>query len=129
MTIRSRRGDEDRALAREALRQAPGSEDTRLSRLVDSVPALMAEARRRRHAPGRLGFDTALAATLRRAIPRLAAATAVILVLVSAALLGDRGETVVGATGFDSIVLTGGENVGTGDDLFAAIVNVEQLNE
>ncbi len=129
MTIKSRRGDEERQLARAALRQAPGSEDTRLSRLVSSVPALMAEARRRRNAPARLDVDTALVASLRRALPGLAAATAVILMLVSAALVGDRGEIGTGTTSFDSIVLTVGENGGSGDDLLAAIVDVEQHND
>jgi hypothetical protein len=125
MMFGRRRRDEERALARAALRQAPGSEEPQLSRLVASVPELLAEARRR-GLPGRTGLDSALAVPLRRALPMLAAATAAILVLVSAAVIGDRGETGPGGTSVDALLLTGGESGGSGDDLLAAIVSVEQ---
>ncbi len=117
-TRRTRAGDA--ALVREALRRAPGSREPDVSRLVDAVPALMAEARRRRDVP----LAAPLAERARRAIPRLAVATVVVVALGSASLFLD-GETPSNSIGsFDSAILNGTENHGgnTSDVLLDAVM-------
>lgn len=81
-----------RAAAREALERATGDREPDVAPLLDKVPWMMREAARRREASRRRGMLAASIPQARRAIPRLAAATAV-LVVVSAVLLFTGGRT------------------------------------
>jgi hypothetical protein len=94
-----------------------------VSRLVDAVPGLMVEARRRAQAPSDL--PSLLAARSWWAVPRLAVATGVVVVLASIALFVGRGTTTTAATEFDSVILddSTGTNEGTGDVLLDAVLD------
>lgn len=103
--------------AREILRKAAGGESPDVSRLVERVPALMAEARLRR------GESPApwLAAPARRAIPKLAIATAAALVLAIVASVAGSDSSTKSPVRFDSLVLTGS----SGDVLLEAVLAAE----
>lgn len=103
--------------AREILRKATRGDAPDVSHLVDRVPALMEEARLRRGespAPG-------LAAPARRAIPKLAVATAAALVLAVVASIAGGNSSTQPPTRFDSLVLTGT----SGDVLLEAVLAAE----
>jgi hypothetical protein len=112
VSIRSRddstRGG-DRELVREALDRAPGAGEPELAHLLEAVPALMAEARRRRSLAGRPQRGSALGTDAQRAIPKLAVATAVVVALAAtAALLPARtAPGRLAASSLDALVLHG----------------------
>jgi len=109
---RRRDRDDDRAIVRDALRVATGHDEPDVTSLVEAVPDLMAEARRRRSAAAPPDLASALAERARRAFPKLAAATAVVVVLATAVSLLDRSAADAGVASFDSLVLAGEESNG-----------------
>lgn len=115
---------DDRALARAALKRAPGPGKPDVTRLLDAVPALMAEARRRRASawPDR---PESFAARAWVAIPKLAAAAALLGILGAAALLIDSERSTSGRTGFDSMILTSANEGGSDDVLLEAMMEAE----
>lgn len=96
--------------AREALERAVGTSEPDVSRLLAAVPHLMVEADRQRR-PVRPAPFTPLALDARRAVPGLALATTLAVVVASAVLLVDRFAPAARATTLDKAIL--GE---TGDD-------------
>jgi hypothetical protein len=113
MSRRHRERDDDRALVRDALRRAAGEDEPDVTRLVEAVPDLMAEARRRRNAVAAPAPLPSLADRARQAIPKLAVATAVVVVLATTVSFVERDAAGTGSTSFDSLVLTGPENNGS----------------
>ncbi len=112
MSRHHRDRDDDRGLVRDALRRAAGDGEPDVTRLVESVPALMAEARRRRRAEVRAA--PSLADRARRAIPRLAVATIVVVAIAMTVSFLDRDTTTSASGTYDSLVLAGAEG-GTAD--------------
>lgn len=92
---------------REALERATGEREPDVGPLIDRVPWMMREAARRRQAK-RCDTLTASIAPARWAIPRLAAATAV-LVVVGVALLFTGGGTATadGSSSIDDLIASG----------------------
>lgn len=117
----------DEPVARKALRTAERGTPADASRLVASVPRLMSEAQRRRSA-GREPSPT-LAQLAVRALPRLAAATAVAVIAATWLLSRERGDALVPApatpTTMESVIL-GGSGAGTGDVVFDALLDVRR---
>lgn len=85
---RKRRPEE---LTREALERATAGREPEIGALLESVPDILAEARRRRMASEQQDAVTAIVPLAWKAIPRLAAA-AVVLVVVSAGLILMNGD-------------------------------------
>jgi hypothetical protein len=126
MNRHPRERDDDRALVRDALQRAAGKDEPDVARLLEAVPDLMAEARRRRAAA--VAIAPTLSDRARQAIPRLAVATAVVVVLATTVTFLDRDATAADSTSFDSLVLTGPENgaTDTGDILLDAVTKGEE---
>ena len=112
-------------LARDALRRAAGRPEPRVDRLIDAVPRMMAEARRRRAADERRDLVVSLVPLAGKLIPRLAAATALLLALAVALFLADTNGETTADTGLDRLILTGSANGGMADPLLDAIVERE----
>ncbi len=106
---------EVRASIRHALRTAAGEMEPDVSHLVAAVPRMMAEARRRRvQVP-----ETPLAAVVplaAKAIPRLAAAAAVLVLLATVMLFKDASPTGADRQDLDAVLL-GGTDAGGVEDL------------
>ena len=117
----------DRAVVREALRRAHGSAEPDVTRLVEAVPDLMAEARRRGAAPT-ADLVTVVGARARRAIPKLAAAAAAAVAIAAAVSLVDRAPSGGASTSIESVILSGGEGRETGDILLEAVLAAEKSN-
>ena len=112
-----RRLSDDGALVRDALeRAAAHGPEPDLGRLLDAVPAMMTEARRRRLLERRTPL-AALVPLGSRLIPRLAAATAVLALLATVALVFDRGAGTGERSDLDTMILGGADNGGGVEDL------------
>ena len=107
------RGTEPRIA--EALERSTAGVEPRVDRLLDGVPLMLAEARRRRAGRDAL---TAGATLARTAIPRLAAAAAV-LVAISAALWLTRGEVTPARSSWDDVLVAGN---GVSDELILGTI-------
>lgn len=117
--------DADRDLVREALRRAPGPADPDVTRLVEAVPDLMTEARRRRsEAPA--GLAAIVAARARWAIPKLVAATAAAVAIAAAVSLVERTPSNGASTSLESMILSGGEDRERSDILLEAVLAAEK---
>lgn len=132
MTRGKDKRDERRELVRRALRASTGEAEPDVKRLLASVPSLVDEARRRRARAFRDPI-AGLVPLARRALPRLAAAAAALL-LVSAGFyvkeVGLERETAVEtAGGIDSLLLTGSWSAEDGDPLLGAILGQENDEE
>ncbi len=112
MTRRHREHD-DRALVRAALEKAAGASEPDVSRLVEAVPSLMAEARRRRRAAAAIPPSLVLAGRARQAIPKLALATLDVVAIAATVSFLDRGAAVGASASYDSLVLTVADSSGT----------------
>lgn len=106
-------------IAREAMRVAEQGTSADASRLVASVPELMREARRRRAEAD----SPALGRVASWAMPRLAAATLLVVVVATSVQLWERSHAVPAATTFESVIL-GGDGDGTGDIVFDALLGM-----
>jgi len=115
-----------RPWVREALERAGGDTRPDVSRLVGAVPDLIAEARRRVAQPEE--FPALLAARAWWAVPRLAVATVVAVVLASIMLFVERGSAATRATSLESVILGGASasGDGTGDVLLDAVLTAEK---
>ncbi|MBZ5637389.1 MAG: hypothetical protein LAO51_01385 [Acidobacteriia bacterium] len=123
------RRDDDRELVREALRRAPGSEEPDVARLLERVPHLMTEARRRRSAPATQDPRPALAERARRAIPRLAFMTAAVVAVAAAAVFLEPEPPANGTGSIDSVILNGSEAGGADSpDVLLDLVTSEETN-
>jgi hypothetical protein len=113
----------DEEVARNALRAAERGASDDAQRLVASVPALMREARRRGAERG----SPTLAQLAGWALPRLAAATAV--VVLAATWVISRERAAAGAVKppatIESVIL-GGSDGSTGDVVFDALLDVRR---
>jgi len=118
---------DDRTLVRAALERAARDPEPDMSRLLDAVPGLLAEAGRRRL----FRRETPLTAVVPLAwklIPRLAAA-AVILVLASTVMvLRDSGGTDRDRQDLDRLLLVGTDAAGVEDLLLEDILAQENGN-
>jgi hypothetical protein len=118
----------DANLARRALTRATEGAEPEMTRLLDAVPEMMAEAARRRRLESRLDPVSAVVPLAWKLIPRLAAA-AVLLVVVSATVYvmdSDHGEEA--GRDFDSLIYNGSAPAGGQDLLLEAIVDQENGN-
>ncbi len=116
-----------KALSREALRRATDGVAPETGRLLDAVPEMMAEARRRRQAtPDPLAELVPLAW---KAVPRLASVAALLLLGCAALLMTGNGSSVdAGPKDLDRMIVTGsaaGEDV---DPLLEALLYGENGN-
>jgi hypothetical protein len=116
-----RRKSDHRELVREALGRAAGDGAPDVSRIADAVPAMIAEARRRRAFESRVGTIDAVVPLARRAIPAMAAAAAVLALV--ATFVGYRADsgTVDGMTELDRLILTGEVSSHVSDVLLEAM--------
>jgi hypothetical protein len=106
--IGSNDGGDLRASVRHALRLAAGEAEPDVSHLAAAVPWMMAEARRRR---ARMPA-TPLAAVVplaAKAIPRLAAAAAILVLLATVLLFRDASRTGAERQDLDSMLLGGAD--------------------
>lgn len=101
---------------KEIFRRAERGTRDDAARLVEAVPALLREAARRRAAP-----DDPFA----WAVPRLAAATAVAVVLATSLVWWERSRTTAPSATFESVIL-GDPEASTGDVLFDALLGTER---
>jgi hypothetical protein len=115
-------------LARQVLRKAAGQIEPDVSRIVAAVPEIMAEARRRRARETQAAPLDALALLARRAIPRLAAAAAVLILAAGILGLRDTPATADTTTGVDGYLLTGELSQGVSDLLLEAMAEKENGN-
>jgi hypothetical protein len=116
---------DDRTLAREALQRAVESPEPDVDRLIDAVPGMLAEARRRRRLGERRDLVTAVAPLAWKAIPRLAAATALLLAIAAALFVTDSNGETTSDIGLDQLILTGSTDGEVADPLLEAIVEGE----
>jgi len=124
------RRDVDRdATIRRALERAVDGEAPGVDRIVARVPAILAEASRRRIAAAAPGLLGSLVPLARRAVPRLAAATGVIVLLATATALNRAPAEGGSATSVESVVLDLSTDEGREDPLLQAIVGVESGHE
>ena len=116
-----RRNDDDRELVRRALRASGGDTEPEVAGLIDAVPAMLREARRRRTVrPDPL---LAAGAMAQRWLPRLAVATAALLLV--AVLLGDasaNGTPANGTQSVDRFLLTGDPDAAASDPMLRAFL-------
>ena len=112
-------------LARDALRRAAERPEPNVERLVEAVPGLIAEARRRRHVEERRDLVVSLVPLAGKLIPRLALATAVVLALALALFLTEGDGETDPDMALDRLILTGSANGGMDDPLLDAIVQEE----
>lgn len=99
--------EEERGVAREALERSTEGDVPRIDLLLEGVPCMLAEARRRRGRRDALAASVPLA---RLVIPRLAVAAA-LLVAISAALLLTADDTSTAARSTWDDVLVAGNGV------------------
>jgi hypothetical protein len=107
------------ALVRAALERATDGAEPRTDRLLDAVPRMLGEARRRRGRRDALAASVPLA---RAAIPRLAAAAA-LLVALSATLVLTGDDATSPTTSWDQVLVTGGA---VSDDLIVGTLLDEE---
>jgi len=105
--VTKRRELEDREVVRRAFLRAAGDVDPDVSRVRAAVPEMIAEARRRRTIAARAGAISAVVPLARRAIPALAAAAAVLVLVATFVGFRDVTGTVNGTTELDRLILTG----------------------
>lgn len=118
MSEKDRRSDRD--IVREALERAHQDFEPDTGRLLDSVPAMMAEAVRRRRLAGKIGPMAGAVSIGRRAVPVLAAATVILLAVAALLFYGESGESPLGTDrhqSLDRLILTGGAEGAEGEDL------------
>lgn len=106
---------EVRVSIRHALRTAAGEMDPDVSHLIAAVPRMMAEARRRRVQVPETPL-AAVASLAARAIPRLAAAATVLVLLATVMLFIDASRTGADRQDLDSVLL-GDADAGGIEDL------------
>jgi hypothetical protein len=105
---------------RDALRRAEQGVELDASRLVARVPDMLSEARRIR---ARAYADPpTLQQLAMRALPRLAAATAVAVIVAASFALWERSNDAAASPTFESVIL-GGETAD--DDVFDALFGLE----
>lgn len=128
MSVRKLRGSiDERELARDALKRAAGPGEPDIARLLDAVPGLMVEARRRR-AAARPGLASALGAGARQAVVKLAVATAIVVILASTTVFIGRETAGTGTSSFESAILTGAETGGGSSDILLDAVMTRGQN-
>jgi hypothetical protein len=111
------RSGDDGTLVRDALhRAAAGDPAPDMGRLIDAVPAMIAEARRRRLSERETPLG-ALVPLASRLIPRLVAATAVLALLATVTLVFDLGTRSGDRTDLDTVILGGSDAGGGVEDL------------
>jgi hypothetical protein len=109
---------------RRAFSGAAGPVEPNLSRLIDRVPGILAEAEHRREARAQLDPLAAVLPLARKALPRLAAATAVLLVVALVIGNGQAEDALDTQASLDRYILTG--ELGDGvSDLLLKVVDYE----
>jgi hypothetical protein len=113
-------------ISERAFRRALGDSEPDVTRIADAVPAMMAEARRRRARADRMGTAGLLAPLAKRALPRLAAVAAGLVLAAALVGPGDRTATASETTSIDRLVLTGETDAEPSDILLRAIAKAGQ---
>lgn len=104
-TTRKPKADE---IARSALRRAAGPGEPDISRLVDAMPEIQAEARRRRARQAQVDPVVSLVVSLARsAIPRLSAAAAMLVLAATFFGFRDASQASGSQADLDAYILTG----------------------
>jgi hypothetical protein len=129
MPTRDDERDERRELARRVLRDSTRGVEPSMENLLASVPALVDEARRRRAGAATDDPIAVLVPLARRALPRLAAAAAVLLLVSAGFYVKEVGLETGGVEettgGVESLLLTGTWSGEDGDPLLGAILGQE----
>ena len=116
--------ESERMKVRLALERSTGGVRTDVQSLVDAVPAMMRESRRRRDSVRRLDALTASIPYARTAIPRLAAVAALLLAITTVLLLSSNGgETSTTTASADEWMFSGSGY--TEDQLFNSLIDPE----
>lgn len=115
-------------ITRQAFRRAASDLDPNVSGVMDAVPAMLAEARRRRAIEEPGGTMSFIVPVARRAIPRLAAAAVVLVALATFVGSRDTSVSVAGTAELDRLILTGEANHSVSDVLLEAITRRENDN-
>jgi hypothetical protein len=118
----------DREAVRYAFRRAANGLEPDVSRLTDAVPAMMAEARRRRMRAEQVDSISAVVPLARRVIPRLAAAAAALVLVATVFGVRDASETGNGTASLDSLILTSEIGEGASDVLLEALTDTGDEN-
>jgi len=104
-TTKKPRADE---IARSVLRRAAGPGEPDVGRLVDAMPEIQAEARRRRASQAQVDPIVSLVVSLARsAIPRLSAAAAMLVLAATFFGFRDASQAAGSQTDLDTYILTG----------------------
>jgi hypothetical protein len=119
------RREDDRELARQALRRAAEGSEPAMERLLDAVPEMLAEAERRRRSLERIDPVSAIVPLAWKAIPRLAAAAALLAIVSAALFITDWGRTEDIGQDFDALIFSGNGDTGEDNLLLKAIVEQE----
>ena len=126
MSDERNRRDNDRALAREALERSTEDLDPRVDALLEAVPHMLEQAALRREARARRGALTASIPLARTAIPRLAAAAALLLAVTSVLLLtGTGGQPADETPSVDEIIIAGSNGM-TADQFLESMLQSEE---
>jgi hypothetical protein len=115
-------------ITRQAFRRAAGDAVPDASKLVDAVPEIMHEARRRQALARPVDPISAIIPLARRAIPAMATAAVLLAVVASIVGMRDSGGTADQTTGLDALILTGQVNGEVSDVLLEALTDVENDN-
>ncbi|UCF69352.1 MAG: hypothetical protein JSV80_08800 [Acidobacteriota bacterium] len=127
MTSENRR--DPREITRRAFRQAFGDVEPDVGRLVDAVPEMMAEARRRRELlQQRVDWLTVVTPLAKRAILPLAAAAAALVFTATVAGLRDTTSSVSETASLDTLLITGEVSQDVSDILLEAMVDTGNDN-
>ena len=112
----------DGRTTREVFRQAEHGTVADVSGLVEAVPELMRKAGRRRAA---LAVPLTVAVLAARALPRLAALTAVVVIAAASFIAWDRGAD-TSKPSLDAVILGDGASGTTGDVVLDAVLDLER---
>ncbi len=110
-------------IARSALRRAAGPGEPDVGRLLDALPEIQAEARRRRAAQTPVDPVLSIMVSLARsAIPHLAAAAAMLVLAATFFGFRDSAEPATSSADLDQYILTGEMGDDVSDLLLEALV-------
>ena len=107
------------------LRDATGDREPDVSRLMQAVPALLAEASRRRHVERREGTAAITISLAWKAIPRLAAVAALLILISTGLFIKDATSRESTGENLDTVILGVGDAEDAAEWILGGIVDQE----